>query len=764
MFSLKLAVSATIIATTSASFLRTDVQNEGCPLNTAKESCCGTTQCGTNNCFFFVVARSRKYQYFLIILFFLPHPLSNPIALFPSVWTAEGCLQVLSASQEVKDANAAGTSLCGDRTAAAAATPQAAGSAQQTAEAGSTGAALTAVGSGDTVANDQVQVHTKRFPKMPEAPGCKGIDCTPEENPILGDPERTGPGAIAQKAWNPSRSTAEGGVVKDLVTSVQALEPLGNSLRDKMMQIRVAHRTNQETLNDEAAQATDQAKKDYAIKVGISKKFGDEIAFWNRIVSRAKFNMELYKKKMAENSVEVNDVLAKYAEEATKSVTEVEAVITAIKTNKEETLANFNKLKDETQAEEKAGDSYDCKAKRQEKIDAMDPAKGDYFPTIDRKLQKLEDKHVKNAKNAVAEAANRKQVHTADDAMVLTYVKKYEEAELAFSTEVTTSLAAIKEKEAAMFKDLKEKVGASAADASASTSTVISSSSGPAIALGATAAADVAASVQASTADAAGDTQAAQSNAAIAPEGPSLLEVSGDTVAAPDAAAAGTAAAGGEPAPVLPEAARLFSELNDQVKAIKSKEVDGNVDKMQTDLFSEGMTHVDTMVTTLKDSLDVLKGYLKYYQVGSAQEQAVFKTTHDEIVVVIKLAVGKMKAKMMILKNAYRTIMGAMNYQQGHLTGTSDTIVRMKKDTDEAIVDMKSARDFIEDSLPTFPEKIEHECPGLAAFNPASFQEGGSFDFMSGDIEGLEGDAADMGFNLDAAAGAAGDLATTSLD
>ncbi len=723
MNALKLAVSATIIATTSASFLRTDVQNEGCPLNTAKESCCGTTQC---------------------------------------VWTAEGCLQVLSAPQEVKDANAAGTSLCGDRTAAAAATPQAAGSAQQTAEAGSTGAALTAVGSGDTVANDQVQVHTKRFPKMPEAPGCKGIDCTPEENPILGDPERTGPGAIAQKAWNPSRSTAEGGVVKDLVTSVQALEPLGNSLRDKMMQIRVAHRTNQETLNDEAAQATDQAKKDYAIKVGISKKFGDEIAFWNRIVSRAKFNMEIYKKKMAENSVEVNDVLCKYAEEATKSVTEIEAAIKAIKTNKEETLANFNKLKDETQAEEKAGDSYDCKAKRQEKIDAMDPAKGDYFPTIDRKLKKLEDKHVKNAKNAVTEAANRKQVHTADDAMVLTYVKKYEEAELDFSMEVTTSLAAIKEKEAAMFKDLKEKVGAAAADASASTSTVISSSSGPAIALGATAAADVTAIVQASTADAAGDTQAAQSNAAIAPSGPaaSLLEVSGDTVAAAAPPAPDVAAAGGEPAPVLPEAARLFSELNDQVKAIKSKEVDGNVDKMQTDLFSEGMTHVDTMVTTLKDSLDVLKEYLKYYQVGSAQEQAVFKTTHDEIVVAIKLAVGKMKAKMMILKNAYRTIMGAMNYQQGHLTGTSDTIVRMKKDTDEAIVDMKSARDFIEDSLPTFPEKIEHECPGLAAFNPAAM-EGGSFDFMSGDIDGEQNAADEMGSNLDYAAGVAGDLATT---
>ena len=316
-----------------------------------------------------------------------------------------------------------------------------------------------------------------------------------------------------------------------------------------------------------------------------------------------------------------------------------------------------------------------------------------------------------------------------------------------------------------MFKELKKKGGASAADASASTSTVISSSSGPAIALGATAAADVAATVQASTADAAGDTQAAQSNAAIAPGGPaaSLLEVSGFITAVPAApvAAAGTVAAGGEPAPVLPEAARLFSELNDQVKAIKSKEVDGNVDKMQTDLFSEGMTHVDTMVTTLKDSLDVLKEYLKYYQVGSAQEQAVFKTTHDEIVVVIKLAVGKMKAKMMILKNAYRTIMGAMNYQQGHLTGTSDTIVRMKKDTDEAIVDMKSARDFIEDSLPTFPEKIEHECPGLAAFNPASFQEGGSFDFMSGDIDGEQNAADEMGSNLDYAAGVAGDLATT---
>merc|ERR1719247_644964 len=432
---LKLAVSATLIATTSASFLRTDVQNEGCPLNTAKESCCGTTQC---------------------------------------VWTAEGCLQVLSALQEVKDANAAGTSLCGDRTAAAAATPQAAGSAHQTAEAGSLGATLTAVGSGDTAANDQVQVHTKRFPKMPEAPGCKGIDCTPEENPILGDPERTGPGAIAQKAWNPTRSTAEGGVVKDLVASVQALEPLGNSLRDKMMQIRVAHRTNQETLNDEAAQATDQAKKDYAIKVGISKKFGDEIAFWNRIVNRAKFNMELYKKNMAANSLEVNDVLANYAEEATKSVTEIEKAITEIKANKEATLANFNKLKDETQAEEKAEDSYDCKAKRQEKIDAMDPSKGDYFPTIDAKLKKLEEKHVKNAKNAVTEAANRKTIHTNDDAMVKTYVEKYEKAELDFSTEVTTSLAAIKEKEAAMFKDLKEKVGAAAADTSATTTEVIS--------------------------------------------------------------------------------------------------------------------------------------------------------------------------------------------------------------------------------------------------------------------------------------------------
>jgi hypothetical protein len=706
---LKLAVSATLIATTSASFLRTDVQNEGCPLNTAKESCCGTTQC---------------------------------------VWTAEGCLQVLSAPQEVKDANAAGTSLCGDRTAAAAATPQAAGSAHQTAEAGSLGATLTAVGSGDTAANDQVQVHTKRFPKMPEAPGCKGIDCTPEENPILGDPERTGPGAIAQKAWNPTRSTAEGGVVKDLVASVQALEPLGNSLRDKMMQIRVAHRTNQETLNDEAAQATDQAKKDYAIKVGISKKFGDEIAFWNRIVNRAKFNMELYKKNMAANSLEVNDVLAKYAEEATKSVTEIEAAITEIKTNKEATLANFNKLKDETQAEEKAEDSYDCKAKRQEKIDAMDPSKGDYFPTIDAKLKKLEDKHVKNAKNAVTEAANRKTIHTNDDAMVQTYVEKYEKAELDFSTEVTTSLAAIKEKEAAMFKDLKEKVGAAAADTSATTTEVISSSSGPAIALGASAAADTAATVQASTADAAGDTQAAQSNAAIAAA--SLLEVS----------ASGPAAAGGEPAPVLPEAARLFGELNDQVKAIKSKTVDGNVDKMQTDLFSEGMTHVDTMVTTLKDSLDVLKGYLKYYQVGSAQEQAIFKTTHDEIVVAIKLAVGKMKAKMMILKNAYRTIMGAMNYQQQHLTGTSDTIVRMKKDTDEAIVDMKSVRDFMVDSLPTFPDKIEHECPGLAAFDPTAMNTG-SFDFMSGDIEGEQSNDDMMAFNLNEASNVAGDLATT---
>jgi hypothetical protein len=76
---------------------------------------------------------------------------------------------------------------------------------------------------------------------------------------------------------------------------------------------------------------------------------------------------------------------------------------------------------------------------------------------------------------------------------------------------------------------------------------------------------------------------------------------------------------------------------------------------------------------------------------------------------------------------------------------------------------MKSARDFIEDSLPTFPEKIEHECPGLAAFNPASFQEGGSFDFMSGDIEGADNNDDEMGFNLDAVAGAAGDLAASSL-
>ena len=79
MNALKLAVSATIIATTSASFLRTDVQNEGCPLNTAKESCCGTTQCGTNNCFFFVDCTiEENIKYFLINFILPPPPVVQP--------------------------------------------------------------------------------------------------------------------------------------------------------------------------------------------------------------------------------------------------------------------------------------------------------------------------------------------------------------------------------------------------------------------------------------------------------------------------------------------------------------------------------------------------------------------------------------------------------------------------------------------------------------------------------------------------------------
>ena len=66
------------------------------------------------------------------------------------------------------------------------------------------------------------------------------------------------------------------------------------------------------------------------------------------------------------------------------------------------------------------------------------------------------------------------------------------------------------------------------------------------------------------------------------------------------------------------------------------------------------MTSVDAMVTKLKDHLDILKGYIRYYQVGSAQRQQIFQTKHEAIVKVLLESAGAMKVKMVELKDSHR--------------------------------------------------------------------------------------------------------------
>jgi hypothetical protein len=446
----------------------------------------------------------------------------------------------------------------------------------------------------------------------------------------------SGPGYEAAKSWNPSLSEEDGSNITPLVESIKHLEKLGTTVTSKYEDLKTAHVANQEALKNELDSAQSDAAKSFAIKVAMATKFSQEVLKWNSMAMKSKHTQEVYSTHMASLTANIQKSLDKCGEIVSKTKIDTNKEIVDLGKKIEEAKGKIETLQGGVDT-----GSVACQDAKQTMIDDYETI----LHKLEQSLKWMNKRGLDYVKEMEEKTAEEIKKHDKVKIDLATAQEDTAKATKAFDEEVAQSLIHMKSEEDKMFQTMDTAIAASTAAHPSSTTTTFESN-----------AQDDVEGAKAVAAQASVDLKKDANNNVVA-----------DVQNPVEATEFLSLSAGVHP----------FVELNAAFAAPKKNDLNDleAAESIDTSKYSLGMTSVDAMVTKLKDHLDILKGYIRYYQVGSAQQQEIFKTKHEAIVKVLLESAGAMKVKMIELKDSHRKLMHALNLQKYAL---SITEIQMK--------------------------------------------------------------------------------------
>ena len=504
--------------------------------------------------------------------------------------------------------------------------------------------------------NDAAQVRSASLlaPPMPPVPNCKGKDCVPEANPLDGDPNGVGPGTLSKNKWNPSRPAIKGGVEKPLMTAMDELEHLGKTLVDKYDEMKSKHIRNQAQLGTVNEMLHADAEASYAKRMVATNTFADKLVEFKKITADAGHAWTLYQTKAGDKGKNMDELKTKTSEFLEKLKVMSAKSISDIDLKKKEFQDRMTILEPLLETKLK----LKCKAAMKKKVNEIKSI----LSNLESNAEELKGGGVTDLEEYYKEAVTELETVASDTKPI---EEKLAKATETFTKATTDAVANIKAAQEKMLKKFEEDTAGmdvkTTANGDVSTEGVNNQadiSLEKDLATGKTTASIKGVDGQESTKSMDGEVMKQAETNEQAPE--LLLSLNEFAVLraqrlagdAGDAGAAAAAKGAGDGA----AAKKNLQELTAGVSSI----VEGHgvipSNSLDTSKFSSAMTHVDTMVTSLKDALDCLKEYLLYYQAGASQVKKEFKTEHEEITKVILEGSASMMAAMMDLKNLYRQL------------------------------------------------------------------------------------------------------------
>ena len=583
-------------------------------------------------------------------------------------------------------------------------------------------------------AQNQMQVHSGRYPAMPADPECKGIDCEKETEPMKGDRGLKGPGATSMNFWNPTQIDANGGALLPFTRTADEMTQLSKVLTDKYMKLRSEHIANQELMDSDLLNGKDQAEKDYAGRVLAANAFAKKTIMMRGLVIKATHASKVYAKIVGELEAKITAQLTQAKEDIKKPIPMLEEKLIALQAD----VKTINGMIASVAVAE--SDPDQCKTFKTSEITRFETS----ISLLTTKIKDLTTKQETTKESISKFDLVVTKVETSGKAVNDAQTNVDLAAE-DFSKELEAAIVAIKAAETTMFDNLNKAQAdflSGPADGGVLTTGVLDSSG------------------EGETKVVKGMGQTGHVKKVLGDK-PSFVELAsrklrGDVPIMPRSDVATEVAA-------ALKKSHGYADGKKEIVTLMKEINEGPIEKVDTSHFSTAMTKVDEMVTTLKDALDCLKDYMVYYQAGSTQKQEIFKTTHAEVVAATKAAVSKIAGKAIALKTAYTTLLDEMGAQKAALLMAGKQIKSAQAMAADMTHSFASATNIFNSALPTEYDTVKDKthCADLKPII-ANKQEPMTLEEMMGDDSAdLSNDVDDTGDSLNSLGS---DMATETYD
>ena len=608
---------------------------------------------------------------------------------------------------------------------------------------------------GGTENGDQIQVESGRSPAMPEEPDCAGMTvdgqpCPKESDPIKGDLKLTGPGAMANNFWDKTAIDAEGGAIVPLGRTVEQIKVLGEIVGEKYMNLRLKHIENQKLLNDELLQGQSDAKKSYSRRVIQAQQFAMQTFKIQNTILKSKHAAKVYNSIMAELMGKITESVVEAEKDIKLPLEQTEKASKAFAAHLVALEAEKAKI---VIADKDDQGCKDAKENAQSQLDEVILSVTVQQTILTKKIEVNIPKNIKSFEDS------KKKIEESGKE-VAEYQLKVKEATTAFDSELIAAVDKIKVAEDDMFaKFASDKAGATG-ELTKTLSETANDGSGKA-----TSKASIAVDasnhkdgiVRTETTNSEGvvkDTMNGQKEGLPA----SLLEThrrlrgEGET----ETEIAQKVDSSLRKSHDWASTKEQLITLQKAVGNVKVGSVEG-IDGVDTSIFSTAMTKVDEMVTTLKSSLDCLKDYMRYYQVGGAQQQEIFKTAHEAVAQTVQSAAAGIGARAITLKNAIRELLTAMAKQKAGLLHISASISQNRQMSMQLANSISTMTAKLAGGVPTGNEEGFELCKAKIEFAPLALdntmadllseegtQDGNTIEDLGRDVGELSSDM-DMG-------------------
>ena len=493
------------------------------------------------------------------------------------------------------------------------------------------GSAAQSMMSSANVASVQVKTAGARSPPLPDEPACEGT----------GEP-CTFPASGVQAAGmlDPELKVGQGGVIRQYVKSAEELSHLGKTANRRFEELKRAHISNQDVMDNALAAGSDEAAKSYAKRLMATNQFSKKVGQYEYSAKIATDSAKAFKGRLDDMMKSVH----KDVEDATavleKRKVNVGKVVKHIEETKVTVAANLVAV-----AEQPADEDL-CKSVKENVRKPWNKLDQD-LTEMDTEAKTILDVDIPKFEKDMTELKKK----TDDDkAAIDKTAADIDTAAGAYGEAVKTAVAEINKAEKAEMKRYDDSVTA----AGASGAQMVQGAEMTGLQVGKDAAVmrsgDVKAAGVAAGKGLVEDASTAAASLLQTYQGKdglrhllvdamrharNSIHAHAKTGSGEDSIAAIEGHADNTP---LLEAAKEIKVLEKEFKTSTPSDI--HVDK-----FTTAMTHIDSMVVKMKLALECLKKYLAYYQVGATQTQTVLKTDHDEIVKVIRShTVGLMAA------------------------------------------------------------------------------------------------------------------------